>query len=72
MSAVASGLSFEVLRFTVEPVSSEVALLELEGRFRAEKVSIFWSEKGPSRGPFFHACRPRGNSLGHAKVREPV
>jgi hypothetical protein len=36
MSAVASGLSFEVLRFTVEPVSAEVALLELEGRFRAE------------------------------------
>jgi hypothetical protein len=36
MSAVASGLSFEVLRFTVEPVSGEVALLELEGRFRAE------------------------------------
>ena len=28
MSAVASGLSFEVLRFTVEPVSAEVALLE--------------------------------------------
>jgi hypothetical protein len=36
MSAVASGLNFEVLRFTVEPVSAEVALLELEGRFRAE------------------------------------
>jgi len=36
MSAVASGLSFEVLRFTLEPVSAEVALLELEGRFRAE------------------------------------
>jgi hypothetical protein len=36
MGAVASGLSFEVLRFTVEPVSAEVALLELEGRFRAE------------------------------------
>ena len=36
MSAVASGLSFEVLRFTVEPVSAEVALLELEGRFRAD------------------------------------
>jgi hypothetical protein len=36
MSAVASGPSFEVLRFTVEPVSAEVALLELEGRFRAE------------------------------------
>jgi hypothetical protein len=36
MSAVAGGLSFEVLRFTVEPVSAEVALLELEGRFRAE------------------------------------
>jgi hypothetical protein len=36
MSAVASGLSFEVLRFTVQPVSAEVALLELEGRFRAE------------------------------------
>ncbi len=36
MSAVASGLSFEVLRFTVEPVSPDVALLELEGRFRAD------------------------------------
>ena len=36
MSAVASGLSFEVLHFTAEPVSAEVALLELEGRFRAE------------------------------------
>jgi hypothetical protein len=35
MSAVASELSFEVLRFAGEPVSSEVALLELEGRFRA-------------------------------------
>jgi hypothetical protein len=33
---VASQLSFEVLRFIAEPVSSEVALLELEGRFRAE------------------------------------
>jgi hypothetical protein len=28
--------SFEVLRFAAEPVSAEVALLELEGRFRAE------------------------------------
>src|SRR6185503_4842767 len=28
--------SFEVLRFAAEPVSSEVGLLELEGRFRAE------------------------------------
>ena len=36
MSAVASGLSFEVLRFTAEPVSADVAVLELEGRFRAE------------------------------------
>jgi hypothetical protein len=35
MSAVASQLSFEVLRFAAEPVSSEVGLLELEGRFRA-------------------------------------
>jgi hypothetical protein len=35
VSAVASQLSFEVLRFAAEPVSSEVALLELEGRFRA-------------------------------------
>jgi hypothetical protein len=35
MAAVASQLSFEVLRFAAEPVSSEVALLELEGRFRA-------------------------------------
>jgi hypothetical protein len=35
MSAVASQLSFEVLRFAAEPVSGEVALLELEGRFRA-------------------------------------
>jgi hypothetical protein len=35
MAAVASQLSFEVLRFAAEPVSSEVGLLELEGRFRA-------------------------------------
>jgi hypothetical protein len=35
MSAVAGQLSFEVLRFAAEPVSSEVGLLELEGRFRA-------------------------------------
>jgi hypothetical protein len=35
VSAVASELRFEVLRFAAEPVSSEVALLELEGRFRA-------------------------------------
>jgi hypothetical protein len=35
MSAVAGKLSFEVLRFAAEPVSAEVALLELEGRFRA-------------------------------------
>jgi hypothetical protein len=35
MSAVASQLSFEVLRFAAEPISGEVALLELEGRFRA-------------------------------------
>ena len=35
MSAGASQLSFEVLRFAAEPVSSEVGLLELEGRFRA-------------------------------------
>jgi hypothetical protein len=36
VSAVASGLSFEVLRFAAAPVSSEVVLLELEGRFRAD------------------------------------
>ena len=36
MSAVASGLSFEVLRFAAVPVSAEVVLLELEGRFRAD------------------------------------
>jgi hypothetical protein len=36
MSAVANRLSFEVLRFAAEPVSAEVALLELEGRFRAD------------------------------------
>jgi hypothetical protein len=35
MAAVASRLSFEVLRFAAEPVTSEVGLLELEGRFRA-------------------------------------
>jgi hypothetical protein len=35
VSAVASSLSFEVLRFAAAPVSPEVALLELEGRFRA-------------------------------------
>jgi hypothetical protein len=35
MAAVASQLSFEVLRFAAEPVSSEVGLLEIEGRFRA-------------------------------------
>jgi hypothetical protein len=35
MAAVASQLSFEVLRFAAEPVSSEVGLLEVEGRFRA-------------------------------------
>jgi hypothetical protein len=35
MAAVASQLSFEVLRFAAEPVSPEVGLLELEGRFRA-------------------------------------
>ncbi|MEA2256158.1 MAG: hypothetical protein QOG35_2203, partial [Solirubrobacteraceae bacterium] len=35
MSAVATGLRFEVLRFAAAPVSAEVALLELEGRFRA-------------------------------------
>jgi hypothetical protein len=35
MAAVASQLTFEVLRFAAEPVSSEVGLLELEGRFRA-------------------------------------
>ncbi len=36
MSAVASGLSFEVLRFAAAPVSAEVVLLEVEGRFRAD------------------------------------
>ena len=35
MSAGAGQLSFEVLRFAAEPVTSEVGLLELEGRFRA-------------------------------------
>ncbi|MEA2252715.1 MAG: hypothetical protein QOG70_2957 [Solirubrobacteraceae bacterium] len=35
MSAVASGLRFELLRFAAAPVSAEVALVELEGRFRA-------------------------------------
>jgi hypothetical protein len=35
MAAVAGQVSFEVLRFAAEPVSSEVGLLELEGRFRA-------------------------------------
>jgi hypothetical protein len=35
VSAVATGLRFEVLRFAAAPVSAEVALLELEGRFRA-------------------------------------
>ena len=36
MSTVASGLSFEVLRFAAAPVSAEVVLLEVEGRFRAD------------------------------------
>jgi hypothetical protein len=36
VSAVASGLSFEVLRFAAAPVSAEVVLLEVEGRFRAD------------------------------------
>jgi hypothetical protein len=36
VSAVASGLRFEVLRFGAVPVSAEVALLELEGRFRGD------------------------------------
>ena len=35
MSAGASQLSLEVLRFAAEPVTSEVGLLELEGRFCA-------------------------------------
>jgi hypothetical protein len=35
VSSVAGQLSFEVLRFAAAPVSGEVALLELEGRFRA-------------------------------------
>jgi hypothetical protein len=36
VSTVASGLSFEVLRFAAAPVSAEVVLLEVEGRFRAD------------------------------------
>jgi hypothetical protein len=36
VSTVASGLSFEVLRFAAAPVSAEVVLLEIEGRFRAD------------------------------------
>jgi hypothetical protein len=36
VSTVASGLSFEVRRFAAAPVSAEVVLLEVEGRFRAE------------------------------------
>ncbi|HEY7621259.1 MAG TPA: hypothetical protein VH834_15885 [Solirubrobacteraceae bacterium] len=36
MSTVTTGLSFEVLRFAAAPVSAEVVLLEVEGRFRAE------------------------------------
>src|SRR5919204_582670 len=35
MATAASQLSFEVLRFGAEPVSAEVALLDVEGRFRA-------------------------------------
>jgi hypothetical protein len=35
MAAVASQLSFEVLRFAAEPANTDVGLLELEGRFRA-------------------------------------
>jgi hypothetical protein len=35
MSAVASDLGFEVRRFSATPVSADVALLELEGRFHA-------------------------------------
>jgi hypothetical protein len=35
MATGASQLSFEVLRFVAEPVSAGVALLDLEGRFRA-------------------------------------
>jgi hypothetical protein len=35
MSAVAGMLRFEVLRFAAAPVSGDVALVELEGRFRA-------------------------------------
>jgi hypothetical protein len=35
VSTVASGLRFELLRFAAAPVSAEVALVELEGRFRA-------------------------------------
>jgi hypothetical protein len=36
MSTVTTGLSFEVLRFAAAPVSAEVVLLEVEGRFRAD------------------------------------
>ena len=35
MSAVAAGLSFELLGFAGAPVTGEVVVLELEGRFRA-------------------------------------
>ena len=35
MSAVAAGLSFELLGFSGAPVTGEVVVLELEGRFRA-------------------------------------
>ena len=45
MSAVASGLSFEVLRFTVEPVSAEVALLELEGASAPRRAGA-WASRG--------------------------
>jgi hypothetical protein len=36
MSTVTTRLSFEVLRFAAAPVSAEVVLLEVEGRFRAD------------------------------------
>jgi hypothetical protein len=36
MSTVTTGLSFEVLRFAAAPVSAEVVLFEVEGRFRAD------------------------------------
>ena len=43
MSAVAGMLRFEVLRFAAAPVSGDVALVELEGRF-ARRLLDAWAQ----------------------------